>query len=264
MTNRTFSAVGYPSEIKLRSGLSSICCICYDESDDLKVWYDCNNAPCHTTCLDCFVKFTTDVIRERRCPPLQFTPSHGVVMPCPCCDSLSLRNWNCHILYLLGQASYDRFQVISTEYNLAKDDRSFVCPNPKCGTGFLQDGPVCWEQAVICPECSHHFCAECKNEYHPGRSCFNTTPAELESLLIVKNMKVSILSARAILVTFLSFKKCPSCLSPADKIFGCNHMICTGPYCGAEWCWQCGQLWSLDCSKFHWNIGEDGDSDSEV
>jgi len=60
------SCVGYPSEIHLKLGSSSICCICFDQSQDVKIWYEKDGNPCHVICFDCFKTYATEAIRERR------------------------------------------------------------------------------------------------------------------------------------------------------------------------------------------------------
>lgn len=46
-------------------------------------------------------------------------------------------------------------------------------------------------------------------------------------------------------------KRCPSCYTPMEKNFGCNHMMCR---CGTEFCWECNELWS---SSRHYQCSQD-------
>jgi len=234
----------------LKSGSSSVCCICFDETDSLKVWYD-SEGPCHAACLECFSEYAKGAINERRCPPLQFNPTVGVVLTCPLCSSLSLKNWNCHIMYLLGQDMYNQFQLVSAEFHMSRQSNKFTCPNASCGVQFLQDevSDNSPGSMIICPECRLAFCQICFGKYHPGKSCTDyvtENPQELETILLKADMK-----------------KCPSCHSPAEKISGCNHMTCIAPFCDTEWCWVCGDVWSLQCSTNHWGIEPFGDADSD-
>ena len=38
-------------------------------------------------------------------------------------------------------------------------------------------------------------------------------------------------------ITACIYKRCPICVTPTEKINGCNYLKCP---CGCEWCWECG------------------------
>ena len=35
-------------------------------------------------------------------------------------------------------------------------------------------------------------------------------------------------------------KECPGCGTMTEKTYGCDHITCTVPGCGAHWCYFCG------------------------
>lgn len=241
------SSVSFSGDVKLKVGSSSICCICFCEEDSLKVWYSKDGTPCHVTCLDCFVRCAAGAILEKR-PPLCFVPKVGVVIACPICGATSEENWDCHLIYLCGKQIYDSYQLISTEYHLLRQNAEtrIVCPQPKCGAEFLFDGDT---EDITCPECFYSFCSKCQKSPHPLKTCFqNAAFDDQKSILLLNNMK-----------------KCPTCGCPAEKSFGCNHMICAAPFCASEWCWECETPWNLECAKNHWNIVfEDEEIETEI
>ena len=71
--------------------------------------------------------------------------SAGVIIPCPCCSSLSIQNWNCHLLYILGQEIYDLFQGWVTEKKFwPKTKKNWILPNILVLTNILIILPFQW------------------------------------------------------------------------------------------------------------------------
>jgi hypothetical protein len=62
-------------------------------------------------------------------------------------------------------------------------------------------------------------------------------------------------------------KPCPGCKMATLKSWGCNHMTCPMPKCGAHWCWTCGLKFQKSNIYFHmsdkhggwWPEGEEPD-----
>jgi hypothetical protein len=46
-------------------------------------------------------------------------------------------------------------------------------------------------------------------------------------------------------------KECPGCHTPTQKLRGCDHITCTVPRCGTDWCWTCGQAFPNDAIYTH-------------
>ena len=99
------------------------------------------------------------------------------------------------------------------------------CSNRGCGAFLppsLADGP----DAFICIECNASTCQHCQSAFHPYREC----AADVDTQ-----------QARALAAT-RGWKACPTCRSMVEKSSGCLHMTCR---CGTEFCYRCGQLYSL-------------------
>jgi len=69
-------------------------------------------------------------------------------------------------------------------------------------------------------------------------------------------------------------KECPGCETPTQKTAGCDHMKCSVPRCGKDWCWTCGEAFKagsiyrhMDQAHGGWytgGAGVDEDEDGEV
>ncbi|KAL2179117.1 RWD domain-containing protein [Thermothelomyces heterothallicus CBS 202.75] len=87
--------------------------------------------------------------------------------------------------------------------------------------------PKTRERLAICEECSFAFCARCLQSWHgelnfcPGSREERLAAAELASLEYIR----------------LHTTPCPKCGVPAQKIQGCNHMLCSR--CGTHFCYLC-------------------------
>jgi len=78
-----------------------------------------------------------------------------------------------------------------------------------------------------CPECSKSWCLDCEKPDHPDITC-----AEIQRL---SHMSLTDIQFEKWKKTHA--KPCPSCKSPIEKNFGCNHMTCGA--CKAHFCWLC-------------------------
>jgi hypothetical protein len=60
-------------------------------------------------------------------------------------------------------------------------------------------------------------------------------------------------------------KECPGCRTPTQKTAGCDHMKCSVPRCGKDWCWTCGKAFAagtiyrhMDREHGGWYTGGEG------
>lgn len=85
---------------------------------------------------------------------------------------------------------------------------------------------------LTCPICTRKVCFNCKDTWHPGKSC----EQNLEYVY-----QKSFGSKRNV-----SF--CPMCKTKIERTRGCNHMTCG--FCLYEFCWVCHREATADSD--HW------------
>jgi len=87
---------------------------------------------------------------------------------------------------------------------------------------------------MSCEKCSTQFCFNCRDFWHPDKTCQQAQKKKKKSRNDIKSEKRQLRSG----------KKCPCCGVYINKFEGCNHITCT--YCKFEWCWICGQEFRPD------------------
>ena len=78
--------------------------------------------------------------------------------------------------------------------------------------------------------CGVEWCLSCKGQCHFPSSC-----QENQDFINFKNK----LDERMSLETEVEVRKCPSCQTLWEKMWGCNYMHCT--VCSTGFCWGCGK-----------------------
>ena len=85
--------------------------------------------------------------------------------------------------------------------------------------------------------CGFSFCYTCGSEYHSPVSCSIVRQWQLKCANEADNLNWILENA----------KPCPSCSRPIEKNHGCMHMTCS--VCKHEFCWLCGEPWSVHSQK---------------
>ncbi|KAF4513875.1 UNVERIFIED_CONTAM: hypothetical protein B566_EDAN017466 [Ephemera danica] len=88
-----------------------------------------------------------------------------------------------------------------------RDSGRVWCPRAGCET-VCRVCPGCLPQAVHCPTCEDNFCSNCKQPWHPGKTC----PEDKGSSKLVFDPEC--------------IKRCPNCSVPIEKDEGCAQMMC--------------------------------------
>ncbi|KAI6161833.1 hypothetical protein EDD17DRAFT_648441 [Pisolithus thermaeus] len=96
----------------------------------------------------------------------------------------------------------------------------------KCNqSAFVDRADVIASDRMQCPapRCGHVWCKKCQQtiENNVEHSCDGSK--EFENLVQQQN-----------------WKYCPSCRTPIEKQFGCNHLSCIVPGCNTHFCYACG------------------------
>lgn len=97
------------------------------------------------------------------------------------------------------------------------------------------------ERLSICEDCNYAFCSVCKKGWHGERAnCNPRRQAELNA------------EEQASLEYMKKFSTpCPTCSAPAQKAYGCNHMICFK--CKTHFCYLCSAYLMPDNPYKHFN-----------
>ena len=85
--------------------------------------------------------------------------------------------------------------------------------------------------------CGFSFCYTCGYEYHSPVNCSIVRQWQLKCANEAQNLNWILENS----------KPCPSCSRPIEKDHGCMHMTCS--VCKYEFCWLCGEPWSLHSQK---------------
>lgn len=97
------------------------------------------------------------------------------------------------------------------------------CPTPDCPQIYRTSAEA---GLFTCPACLVAICTGCQNTSHEGLTC-----AQFRAIAHEGNEE------------FAQWKRendvrdCPSCQTPIEKTYGCNHMECRA--CGSHICWYC-------------------------
>jgi ATP-dependent RNA helicase DHX8/PRP22 len=188
------------------------CCACFTDiinsSDIFRLEY-CG----HTYCIDCM--------------KLQLAPS-TVDFPIVCAaDGCSEPLVWKDIYNLSDQTGFSIRHLINASvrsYVAANQDKVRNCSSPDCSMIYsvTKEG-----KCFFCQQCGAMVCTTCHEPYHEGITCARyqsgkQADRDLEDWLQRDPS---------------NRKRCPKCSSPLEKIYGCNHIICT--QCRVHICWFC-------------------------
>lgn len=105
----------------------------------------------------------------------------------------------------------------------------------------IEDDIPMSERLSVCEDCNYAFCCVCKKGWHGELAyCNPRRTAELD-----EEEKASLEYLK------LYSRPCPTCNAPAQKSYGCNHMICFK--CKTHFCYLCGAYLMPDNPFRHFN-----------
>ncbi|KIO01560.1 hypothetical protein M404DRAFT_1002985 [Pisolithus tinctorius Marx 270] len=190
------------------------CGICLDEhpEDDAATVEDCG----HMVCRSCLKDYVGGKIADHRFPIL-----------CPICTAENRQ---------AGQISgflVEQLGISEEEYavwiEMELSQFSILLHCRKCNRAAFVDRTDYNDMPnIVCPmgDCSHIWCKLCLRTIligGPKHSCDGSS--ELDHLMKEQG-----------------WHYCPSCKTPFQKDYGCNHMTCIAPGCNTHFCYRCGEL----------------------
>lgn len=176
----------------------------------------------------------------------------------PLCASCEKEVHPVEVRQIVSLEVYEQYETMLLNRTLSSMQNVVECPNEDCKNPhvMLADDFV----EGVCAQCMFHFCAKCRQQFHPDTACVsgplaNLSPVEARDLVERydnagpdgKNMletqhgKLNILKLIQEVAsnTFISTqcKPCPNCKSPILKYTGCNRVMCSS--CRKNFCWIC-------------------------
>lgn len=97
------------------------------------------------------------------------------------------------------------------------------------------------ERLSICEDCNYAFCSVCEKGWHGERADCN--PRRQAELNAEEEASLEYLKKYS--------TPCPTCSAPAQKAFGCNHMLCFK--CKTHFCYLCSSYLMPDNPYKHFN-----------
>ncbi|KAI5984031.1 hypothetical protein EDD15DRAFT_1809092 [Pisolithus albus] len=189
------------------------CGICLDDfpEDDVVHIDTCE----HKICRDCARGHVSAKINEHRFPVL-----------CPVCTADPQNRHPGEISGFLVQLLGVSEEQYETWVEMEMAQFSVLINCRKCNqSAFVDRADAIASDNMRCPlpRCGHVWCKKCQQtiENNVEHSCDGSK--EFENLVQQKQ-----------------WKYCPSCRTPIEKQFGCNHLSCIVPGCNTHFCYGCG------------------------
>ncbi|KDQ64237.1 hypothetical protein JAAARDRAFT_166285 [Jaapia argillacea MUCL 33604] len=187
------------------------CGICFDQhpEGDVTRFDRCD----HLFCRACTRQYVRSKLGDGRYPIF-----------CPVCTTTSEPNPHEQGLRQLGltEKEYSTFE----EFEMSKFSVLLHCRECK-NTVFVDKQEHDETEIIACPmpRCTYAWCKLCSRSIvigGPKHSCDGSS--ELKHLMQQRG-----------------WKYCPGCMTPAEKVDGCNHMTCMVPGCNTHFCYVCGE-----------------------
>ena len=183
------------------------CMICFSE-EDLCYSGSCGDGYCSS----CWSLYLGVQVKSKT--RLILCPGYGCTIPVP----ISILGWFLPTTSLLDYIS--RVLAVLVETNISIYD----CPNCK-HIVKLKEFKLVNEVKCVC---GVEWCLSCKGQCHFPSSC-----QESHDFINFKNK----LDEHVSLETVVQVRKCPSCQTLWEKMWGCNYLHCT--VCNTGFCWGC-------------------------
>ena len=175
-------------------------------------------------CPICFddrtASYTLQACGCRYCPPClsQYIAGRAYTCPTPECRTrISVDDLAHHMDPLTYQ---EVGRELAGWYSLRVPEVLWKCPG-ECGVYHPRP-----EDVVYCLSCSKEYCVYC--------STSSNKPVESHAGYCNPTANEVVDEARR-----AGISTCPVCLTPVDKLDGCNHLVCPGKRCGAHLCNLC-------------------------
>lgn len=135
-------------------------------------------------------------------------------IPCMKGGDCQARFFHADINKIGDQELTDQFHRKYREFTVQISKDAWWCNTPDCDTIVKTEGAL--DDLATCSTCRMQLCVKCGEKPHPDVPC-----------------------SPAIDFAALGMKKCPTCITPIQRIDGCNEMHCTR--CFNYFCYNCGQ-----------------------
>ncbi|XP_071962288.1 E3 ubiquitin-protein ligase RNF14-like [Antedon mediterranea] len=215
------------------------CEVCFDVKPG-EEFYRLNSC-FHHFCYDCFHDYCE----------LHVTEGTVKALTCPhqeCKTPLPPRL----LRQVLGDEKYQRWERLLLQKTLeSMDDIDWCvrCQMPATKESQVDGASSEKANLAFCTYCFYSYCSQCKDPWHVGTPC-KTADEKLQELeeedkgmtseeLYIKRLQLTQEIQSAEEIKKVS-RKCPGCLIPIQKNFGCNHMSCS--QCHTSFCWRCGKI----------------------
>lgn len=166
----------------------------------------------HKVCPDCMFEWALTCIRDSaKIPTFIKCPQAG------CTRRLTIQS----ILDSSSPIQRDQIHEAFTKITLRNESIFIACPVKGCSYIGYYDGPESCTAPFECPVCSYTWKEEFQSDQKRKQ----------------KSFKENIYDALSELRVELTCETCPKCRVKIQKMFGCNHMVCSR--CKFEFCWRC-------------------------
>ncbi|MET4696757.1 IBR domain-containing protein [Endozoicomonas lisbonensis] len=191
-------------QLNRHKAVSAECNICFTEAECYQL-PGCEEAGC-AFCLQCLsqhirIAYTSDdayLLTEKG-------------LQCPGCTAQVPDDV---IKLLSGNSALQEITLKANQLIANRSPYLMSCPN-----GHLVDSRKAPGTRVVCPECNHSLCRQCRQDYHTGEC-----PETLAFTQLIEENP-------------LDYKRCPTCQLVVSKDEACNKVICSR--CKTAFCWLC-------------------------
>ncbi|KAK3702069.1 hypothetical protein QZH41_014769, partial [Actinostola sp. cb2023] len=179
---------------------------------------------------------------------LEHAITDGSILSIQCPDGSCTTKQNIaenQISQILDDNIFRQYKRLKTRKEVIVDKTKTFCPVPGCEG--VCDGMPGVEQPSNCKECGFTFCFQCKEPWHPGRTCKD----------IINNATDTISGLRFIDILnkggTSDIKECPLCSVLIQRDAGCAQMMCGN--CKHMFCWHCRKSLESDLLLRHYDKG---------
>eukprot|EP01083_Nonionella_stella_P220000 787543_1 len=207
------------------------CPICMDE---FKVQEDAFLMDCdHILNTECARRtFNADVTDHKRLPQ------------CPKCLAENITTWVTpqQLEWVLDQQTMRFYHDLCIQVAL-RQEKCFFCPTADCKFFATITDDV---EVFSCNTCGHAYCTKCKRAYHRNETCKEYKDRKCKEETMNEEQLAKLAEEQG-------WHQCPGCETYIERTFGCFHMKCKNPACGAEFCDGCGAMLDKKNWRAHFN-----------
>jgi hypothetical protein len=190
------------------------CSVCWTQAEN-PVFTKCS----HVYCIECFENLCTDAGSGEKYFSIKCLGEMG---KCQVVFGLEELQDN-----LSSKVFEDILETSFASYIQRHPQMFRYCPKPDCGMIYRANSTMKFNTCAKCLTVTCTFC----HAPHEGKTCAEYKDEVSGGYQATQKLKKE-----------LGIKDCPKCMTPLEKIEGCNHMTCGG--CGTHICWICLEVFS--------------------